>query len=69
MNLLQRTHRYAGFAVLKSLDIPSVLVEMGYLSNKYDSKLLVNENYQKKLADKIVKAVIEYFNWKDKNNI
>ena len=47
MNLLQRTHRYAGFAVLKSLDIPSVLVEMGYLSNKYDSKLLVNENYQK----------------------
>ena len=69
MNLLQRTHRYAGFAVLKSLDIPSVLVEMGYLSNKYDSKLLVNENYQKKLADKIVKAVIEYFDWKDKNNI
>ena len=42
---------------------------MGYLSNKYDSKLLVNENYQKKLADKIVKAVIEYFDWKDKNNI
>ena len=40
MNLLQRTHRYAGFAVLKSLDIPSVLIEMGYLSNKKDSKLL-----------------------------
>ena len=69
MNLLQRTHRYAGFAVLKSLDIPSVLVEMGYLSNKYDSKLLIDKNYQKKLSDKIVKAVIEYFNWKDKNNI
>ncbi len=68
MNLLQRTHRYAGFAVLKSLDIPSVLIEMGYLSNKYDSKLLMTEEYQKKLSDKIFKAVINYFNWKDQNN-
>ena len=68
MNLLQRTHRYAGFAVLKSLDIPSVLIEMGYLSNKHDSKLLVTESYQKKLSKKIVKAIIEYFDWKDKNN-
>ncbi len=68
MNLLQRTHRSAGFAVLKSLDIPSVLIEMGYLSNKNDSKLLITESYQKKLSDKIVKAVINYFDWKDKNN-
>lgn len=68
MNLLQRTHRSAGFAVLKSLDIPSVLIEMGYLSNKHDSKLLITESYQKKLSDKIVKAVINYFDWKDKNN-
>jgi N-acetylmuramoyl-L-alanine amidase len=68
MNLLQRTHRYAGFTVLKSLDIPSVLIEMGYLSNKNDLKLLTTNQYQKKLADKIVKAVINYFDWKDKNN-
>ena len=68
MNLLQRTHRFAGFAVLKSLDIPSVLIEMGYLSNKEDSKLLVNKNYQKKISRKIVSAVNNYFNWKDKNN-
>ena len=68
MNLLQRTHRSAGFAVLKSLDIPSVLMEMGYLSNKQDSKLLVTESYQKKLSEKIVRAVINYFDWKDKNN-
>tara|TARA_Y100000589_G_scaffold329722_1_gene377115 strand:- start:864 stop:1931 length:1068 start_codon:yes stop_codon:yes gene_type:complete len=68
MNLLQRTHRFAGFAVLKSLDIPSVLIEMGYLSNKEDSKLLVNKNYQKKISRKIVLAVKNYFNWKDKNN-
>ena len=68
-NLLQRTHRSAGFAVLKSLDIPSVLLEMGYLSNKNDSKLLISEDYQRKLSDKIVKAVINYFNWKEKNDI
>jgi N-acetylmuramoyl-L-alanine amidase len=68
MNLLQRTHRYAGFAVLKSLDIPSVLIEMGYLSNKHDSKLLVTDAYQRKLSKKIVRAVIDYFNWQDKNN-
>ena len=61
MNLLQRTHRFAGFAVLKSLDIPSVLIEMGYLSNKEDSKLLANKNYQNKIADDIVKAVRNYF--------
>ena len=67
--LLQRTHRSAGFAVLKSLDIPSVLLEMGYLSNKNDSKLLISEDYQRKLSDKIVKAVINYFNWKEKNDI
>ena len=68
LNLLQRTHRSAGFAVLKSLNIPSVLLEMGYLSNKKDSRLLVTDEYQRKLADKIVSAVINYFNWQDKNN-
>ena len=68
LNLLQRTHRSAGFAVLKSLNIPSVLLEMGYLSNKKDSRLLVTDEYQRKLADKIVSAVINYFDWQDKNN-
>ena len=34
----KRGHRFAGFAVLKSPDVPSVLVEMGFLSNKEDEK-------------------------------
>lgn len=67
INLLHRTHRYAGFVVLKSLDIPSVLIEMGYLSNKNDSKLLLTKGYQNKIADEISDAVIEYFVWKEKN--
>ena len=40
---------------------------MGYLSNKYDSKLLLINI--KKIADKISEAVIEYFDWKDKNKL
>ena len=65
--LLQRTHRFAGFAVLKAPDIPSVLIEMGYLSNKNDAKLLVTDNYQNKIADGITDAVLGYFSWKEKN--
>ena len=68
MNLLKRAHRFAGFTVLKSLDIPSVLIEMGYLSNKEDSKLLVSNNYQKKITSNIVKAVKNYFDWIENNN-
>ena len=68
MNLLKRAHRFAGFTVLKSLDIPSVLIEMGYLSNKEDSKLLVSNSYQKKITSNIVKAVKNYFDWIENNN-
>ncbi len=38
--LLPRTHRFAGFAVLKSPDVPSALIELGYLSNPTDERLL-----------------------------
>ena len=60
--LLNRTHRFAGFAVLKAPDIPSVLIEMGYLSNKTDAKLLTTENYQNKIVNSIYNASINYFN-------
>ena len=68
MNLLKRAHRFAGFTVLKSLDIPSVLIEMGYLSNKEDSKLLDSNDYQKKITSNIVQAVKNYFDWIEENN-
>ena len=60
--LLSRTHRFAGFAVLKAPDIPSVLIEMGYLSNKKDAKLLVTKEYQNKIVNSIYNATINYFN-------
>ena len=59
-NLLQRTHRFAGFAVLKAPDIPSVLIEMGYLSNAKDAKLLVKDEYQKKIVNGIFNATMNY---------
>ena len=65
--LLQRTHRFAGFAVLKAPDIPSVLIEMGYLSNRNDAKLLTNSKYHDKLVNGITKAIKRYFSWKERN--
>lgn len=59
---LSRQHRQqAGFVVLKSPDMPSALIELGYLSNPSDEELLLDEAYQAKLARAIVNAVDRYF--------
>ena len=68
VRLLPRTHRFAGFAVLKSPDVPSVLMEMGYLSNRDEEKLLRQEAYREKLAKAVVRAVNGYFAEKHKAN-
>lgn len=59
--MTQRPHRSAGFAVLKAPDIPSVLIEMGYLSNKQDTRMLWQAEHQQKLAQSIAKGVGDYF--------
>jgi N-acetylmuramoyl-L-alanine amidase len=59
--LLRNTHRFAGFAVLKAPDVPSVLVELGFLSNPIDEKALKNKKYRAKLAKGMVRAVSSYF--------
>ena len=51
----------AGFAVLKSPDIPSILVETGFISNPGESKLLVSSSYQKKMARAIHAGIREWF--------
>ena len=61
VKLVANTHRFAGFAVLKAPDIPSVLVELGYLSNHNEEKALRDPSYRKKLAVSIAKAVEVYF--------
>jgi N-acetylmuramoyl-L-alanine amidase len=51
----------AGFRVLKSADVPSVLVELGYVSNRQDLKQLTSELWRSRTADSIVQAVDSYF--------
>jgi len=59
--LLRNTHRFAGFAVLKAPDVPSVLVELGFLSNRQDERQLKNRNYLQKLAVTTAQAVDRFF--------
>lgn len=68
ITVLQNSHRFAGFAVLKSPDVPSVLIEMGYLSNKEEEKLLRQAPYREKLAKASVRAIDSYFAEKHKAN-
>lgn len=53
--------RSAGFVVLKAPDVPSVLLELGYLSNKADEALLVSPKWQAQVTDAMAKAIDTYF--------
>ena len=59
--VLRNGHRFARFAVLKSPDIPSVLIEMGYLSNKDEEISLKTEAYRSKLMAAVVRGLDEHF--------
>lgn len=51
----------AGFAVLKSPDVPSLLIETGFISNPEDARQLSNKTFQTKLANSIVQGMRNYF--------
>jgi len=59
--LLRNTHRFAGFRVLKGPDVPSVLLEMGFLSNREDERALLAKAYRAKLGAAMVRAVDRFF--------
>lgn len=61
VKLVSNAHKFAGFAVLKAPDIPSVLIELGYLSNYSEEKFLRQPSYRKKLGEAITKSVVRYF--------
>lgn len=65
VKLLRKTHRFAGFAVLKAPDVPSVLVELGYLSNSSEEKKLRDPKYRARLSAALVSGIDKYFKWKD----
>jgi len=51
----------AGFAVLKAPDIPSILVETGFISNPEEESKLKDEGYQSELADALMSGISRYF--------
>jgi N-acetylmuramoyl-L-alanine amidase len=63
VKLLGHSHRFAGFAVLKAPDVPSVLVELGYLSHREEDRLLQSPAYRRSLSGALVRAIDRYFSW------
>jgi N-acetylmuramoyl-L-alanine amidase len=51
----------AGFKVLKAPDVPSVLIELGYVSNKRDLKLMMSEAWRARTTDAVAQAVNTFF--------
>ena len=59
--LHQKRVEQAGFAVLKSPDVPSILVETGFISNSRDSQRLVTARHQQAIADGLFNGLQRYF--------
>ncbi len=67
IRLLDKPHRYAGFAVLKAPDIPSILIEMGFMSNKKEASMLRTPSYRQKITASIRDSIDDYFKKVRKN--
>jgi N-acetylmuramoyl-L-alanine amidase len=65
MRTVTRMHKnslkFAGFRVLKAPDIPSVLIELGYVSNRQDIKSLTSADWRVHTADSIAQAIDRFF--------
>ena len=65
MKTTVRMHKHplksAGFKVLKAPDVPSVLIELGYVSNKGDLEHLVSENWRTKTVGSMAQAIDAFF--------
>ena len=57
---INRGHRFAGFAVLKAYDIPSILIEIGFISNIEEEKKMLNKKYLENLSKNLTIAIVKY---------
>ncbi|MEO0143675.1 MAG: N-acetylmuramoyl-L-alanine amidase [candidate division WOR-3 bacterium] len=55
--------KQAGFYVLRKVYAPSILIEIGFISNPEEAKLLMDEEYQNKLAKAIAEGIKNYIDW------
>ncbi|MDX0566587.1 AMIN domain-containing protein [Sinorhizobium medicae] len=62
IKLINNPHRHAGFRVLQAPDVPSVLLELGFMSNKEDEKQLLDPEWRKKVSALLAAAVQSYRN-------
>ena len=60
VRLVKRPHRFGAFRVLRAPDVPSVLVELGYLSNAQDEKLLTSPEWRERTAAACAQAVGQF---------
>jgi N-acetylmuramoyl-L-alanine amidase len=61
VRLHKEPFKSAGFRVLRAPDVPSVLVELGYVSNKEDLQSLLSDNWRDRMADAMTSAIDGYF--------
>ena len=61
VRLIKNPHRSADFFVLKAPEIPSILLELGYLSNPEDENLMSSETWQDLVAEKTANAIRHFF--------
>jgi N-acetylmuramoyl-L-alanine amidase len=61
IQLTASPHRFANFKVLKAQDVPSVLIELGYLSNSQDERSLTSEEWRAKVADAFLESIHAFF--------
>ncbi len=61
VRLHKKPLKSAGFVVLKAPDVPSVLIELGYMTNRQDLKLLTSEAWRTKTAGAMAQAVEQFF--------
>lgn len=64
VRLLQNSHRHAGFVVLKSPNVPSVLLEIGFLSHEREVRELKTAAHRRTVNRNVVDAVRQYFQWR-----
>jgi N-acetylmuramoyl-L-alanine amidase len=67
VRLLERPHRHAGFAVLKAPDVPSVLIEAGFMSNNSEAKRLNSSEHRTRFAKALHNGIDAYFDQVRKN--